>query len=336
MAASRAKGTARAPGGSRSWGAALILLTLPPRSLGSSGGWLGSSRGRRRSDGPGALWEGDGSWTARGAAAWGLVADQSYIFAQQRLLRIELGGVRAENRPEIPRNLWHGRDCTPPSCLTRSLPHRRRQAPHRLRSHPGRHEQAIAPLHDATPGCGAAGSAVARPETGRGKLDATVPSRSWPSNRDRVGATRGSPARPPRTGPSGFAQRAVKRTHCGESDGLPPRATAPGAWRGTPQGSAAPGRDTGRPSRARQERLAPRGSDAGAPPDRAGRVPPGGLLWRRQTRLSDPYATAAILWSRVSMTSGEGASVPEGPKTSYCHICNRNAPNMSVNVGVTL
>mgnify|MGYP003296207255 CR=1 FL=1 len=54
------------------------------------------------------------------------------------------------------------------------------------------------------------------------------------------------------------------------------------------------------------------------------------------TRLSDPYATAAILWSRVSMTSGEGASVPEGPKTSYCHICNRNAPNMSVNVGVTL
>ncbi len=55
-----------------------------------------------------------------------------------------------------------------------------------------------------------------------------------------------------------------------------------------------------------------------------------------QTRLSDPYATAAILWSRVSMTSGEGASVPEGPKTSYCHICNRNAPNMSVNVGVTL
>ena len=112
MAASRAKGTARAPGGSRSWGAALILLTLPPRSLGSSGGWLGSSRGRRRSDGPGALWEGDGSWTARGAAAWGLVADQSYIFAQQRLLRIELSGVRAEKRPEIPRNLWHGRDCT--------------------------------------------------------------------------------------------------------------------------------------------------------------------------------------------------------------------------------
>ena len=55
-----------------------------------------------------------------------------------------------------------------------------------------------------------------------------------------------------------------------------------------------------------------------------------------QTRLSDPYATAAILWSRVSMTSGEGVSVPEGPKTSYCHICNRNAPNMSVNVGVTL
>ena len=54
------------------------------------------------------------------------------------------------------------------------------------------------------------------------------------------------------------------------------------------------------------------------------------------TRLSDPYATAAILWSRVSMTSGEGASVPEGPKTSYCHICNRNVPNMSVNVGVTL
>ena len=40
MAASRAKGTERAPGGSRSLGAALILLTLPPRSLGSSGGWL--------------------------------------------------------------------------------------------------------------------------------------------------------------------------------------------------------------------------------------------------------------------------------------------------------
>ena len=31
------------------------------------------------------------------------------------------------------------------------------------------------------------------------------------------------------------------------------------------------------------------------------------------TRLSDPYATAAILWSRVSMTSGEGASVPDEP-----------------------
>ena len=33
---------------------------------------------------------------ARGETAWGLAADQLYIFVQQRLLSIELSGVRAE------------------------------------------------------------------------------------------------------------------------------------------------------------------------------------------------------------------------------------------------
>ena len=42
----------------------------------------------------GALGKVVGSWTAHGAAASGLAADSSYIFAQQRLLRIELSGVR--------------------------------------------------------------------------------------------------------------------------------------------------------------------------------------------------------------------------------------------------
>src|SRR3954471_11216807 len=54
-----------------------------------------------------------------------------------------------------------------------------------------------------------------------------------------------------------------------------------------------------------------------------------------QTCLSDLYATAAILWSKLSMHSGEGVSSPVSPKTSYSHICSRSAPSMSVNVGVT-
>ena len=36
------------------------------------------------------------------------------------------------------------------------------------------------------------------------------------------------------------------------------------------------------------------------------------------------------------MHSGEGAFSPVSPKISCSHICNRNAPSMSVNVGVTL
>src|SRR3954453_20257476 len=33
------------------------------------------------------------------------------------------------------------------------------------------------------------------------------------------------------------------------------------------------------------------------------------------------------------MHPGEGSSAPDSPKTSYSHICSRNAPSMSVNVG---
>src|SRR3954453_13841091 len=36
------------------------------------------------------------------------------------------------------------------------------------------------------------------------------------------------------------------------------------------------------------------------------------------------------------MHPGEGSSAPDSPKTSYSHICSRNAPSMSVNVGVIL
>ena len=53
------------------------------------------------------------------------------------------------------------------------------------------------------------------------------------------------------------------------------------------------------------------------------------------TRLSDHYATADILWSSFPIRSGEGTSSPDSPKTVYSHICNRSAPSMSVNVGVT-
>src|SRR3954447_16504065 len=59
------------------------------------------------------------------------------------------------------------------------------------------------------------------------------------------------------------------------------------------------------------------------------------LLSLNVTCLSDLYATAAILWSRRSMHSGEGTSSPVSPKTLYSHICSRSAPSMSVNVGVT-
>jgi len=60
-----------------------------------------------------------------------------------------------------------------------------------------------------------------------------------------------------------------------------------------------------------------------------------GFPIRPLTRLSDLYATADSLWSILSMHSGEGVSVPDSPKTSCSHICNRSAPSMSVNVGVT-
>jgi len=52
------------------------------------------------------------------------------------------------------------------------------------------------------------------------------------------------------------------------------------------------------------------------------------------TRLSDSQATAAILWSRLRRHSGEAVR-HRTPKTSYSHICNRSAPSMSVNVGIT-
>ena len=54
------------------------------------------------------------------------------------------------------------------------------------------------------------------------------------------------------------------------------------------------------------------------------------------TRLSDIQPTADSLWSRRRMHSGEGVFSPDSPKTSYSHICKRNAPSMSVNVGVIL
>jgi hypothetical protein len=54
------------------------------------------------------------------------------------------------------------------------------------------------------------------------------------------------------------------------------------------------------------------------------------------TCLSDHYATAASVWSSISMHSGEGASTPEALKTRCCHIWSRNAPSMSLNVGLTL
>jgi hypothetical protein len=64
----------------------------------------------------------------------------------------------------------------------------------------------------------------------------------------------------------------------------------------------------------------------------------GGWKYKRvaPTRLSGFQPTAASLWSRRRMDSGEGVFSPDSPKTSYSHICNRNAPSMSVNVGVTL
>src|SRR5512135_1456228 len=55
-----------------------------------------------------------------------------------------------------------------------------------------------------------------------------------------------------------------------------------------------------------------------------------------QTCISDHYATAESVWSSISRHSGEGPSAPEAPETRCCHICNRNAPSMSLNVGVTL
>src|SRR5512135_781756 len=55
-----------------------------------------------------------------------------------------------------------------------------------------------------------------------------------------------------------------------------------------------------------------------------------------QTCISDHYATAESVWSSISRHSGEGTSAPEAPETRCCHICNRNAPSMSLNVGVTL
>src|SRR5512135_1537634 len=54
------------------------------------------------------------------------------------------------------------------------------------------------------------------------------------------------------------------------------------------------------------------------------------------TCISDHYATAESVWSSISRHSGEGTSAPEAPETRCCHICNRNAPSMSLNVGVTL
>src|SRR5512135_121081 len=58
--------------------------------------------------------------------------------------------------------------------------------------------------------------------------------------------------------------------------------------------------------------------------------------WYPQTCISDHYATAESVWSSISRHSGEGTSAPEAPETRCCHICNRNAPSMSLNVGVTL
>src|SRR5512135_1502087 len=55
-----------------------------------------------------------------------------------------------------------------------------------------------------------------------------------------------------------------------------------------------------------------------------------------RTCISDHYATAESVWSSISRHSGEGTSAPEAPETRCCHICNRNAPSMSLNVGVTL
>src|SRR5512142_49310 len=54
------------------------------------------------------------------------------------------------------------------------------------------------------------------------------------------------------------------------------------------------------------------------------------------TCISDHYATAESVWSSISRHSGAGTSAPEAPETRCCHICNRNAPSMSLNVGVTL
>src|SRR5262249_49451185 len=45
---------------------------------------------------------------------------------------------------------------------------------------------------------------------------------------------------------------------------------------------------------------------------------------------------AESLWSSLRTHSGEGVSSPVSPKISCSHICNRNAPSMSENVGVTL
>src|SRR5512135_2634601 len=62
----------------------------------------------------------------------------------------------------------------------------------------------------------------------------------------------------------------------------------------------------------------------------------GGEEHSNLTCISDHYATAESVWSSISRHSGEGTSAPEAPETRCCHICNRNAPSMSLNVGVTL
>ena len=75
-----------------------VALILPrPQALRERRGRVG---GRR-------VWDGAGS----GRLGW--AAAPSYRFTLQHPLRIELSGVRAEKRPEIPQNLWHWRDCTP-------------------------------------------------------------------------------------------------------------------------------------------------------------------------------------------------------------------------------
>src|SRR5512135_3445733 len=157
----------------------------------------------------------------------------------------------------------------------------------------------------------------------------------------------GSPLAPRRRSPC-HRDRSTASGPCQHRVCRPPRLRAP--WPVLPEPTA-PGRRSPTPlTGANRDRLAPRRPVAHRPRFAVRPLDPRQIARRpdpkegRQvdqpgappTRLSDPYATAAILFSRVSTTSGEGTSVPDGPKTSYCHICNRNAPNMSVNVGLTL